>query len=109
VIGGAGGLGGAGGTRLGAGIGSTGTVSHPGLLDIGPVPFRQEVFAVTDPAPHTEAERRLAAADVAARHPEPLDRRLDVVTPMTADRWDSLAIEDLTEDEASAFWQAISG
>lgn len=64
---------------------------------------------MTDPAPHTEDERRLAAADVAARHPEPLDRRLDAVTPMTAERWDSLAIEDLTEDEASDFWQAIAG
>ena len=52
---------------------------------------------MTDPAPRTDAERLLAAADAAARHPEPLDRRLDAITPMTAERWDSLAI-----------WQAIA-
>lgn len=64
---------------------------------------------MTDPAPHTDAERELAAADAAARHPEPLDRRLDAIAPMTDDLWDSFAIEDLTEDEADTFWQAVAG
>lgn len=64
---------------------------------------------MTDPAPHSDAERQLAAADAAARHPEQLDRRLDDVAPMTAESWDSFAIEDLTEDEATAFWQTIAG
>ena len=64
---------------------------------------------MTDPAPHHDVERRLAAADAAARQSEPFDVRLQSVAPMTAEQWDSLAIEDLTEDEATAFWQAIAG
>jgi hypothetical protein len=64
---------------------------------------------VTGPAPHTDAERDLAAADAAARHPEPLDRRLDAIAPMTDETWDSFAIDDLTEDEANTFWQAVAG
>jgi hypothetical protein len=64
---------------------------------------------VTDPAPQQDIEHRLAQADAAARHPEPLDRRLEPVTPMTEERWSELAIENLTEDEADVFWQAIAG
>lgn len=64
---------------------------------------------MTNPAHHSDAERQLAAADAVARLPERLDRRLDAVAPMTADSWDSFAIEDLTEDEAAAFWQAVAG
>ena len=64
---------------------------------------------MTDPAPHHDIEHRLAQADAAARHPEPLDRRLEPVTPMTEERWSDLAIENLTEDEADVFWQAIAG
>jgi hypothetical protein len=64
---------------------------------------------VTDPVPHTDAQRELAAADTAARHAEPLDRRLDATAPMTDEAWDSLAIDDLTEDEATTFWQAVAG
>lgn len=64
---------------------------------------------MTDPVPRDDVERQLVAADVSARHADALERRLAVVTPMTAERWDSLAIEDLTEDEAEAFWLTIAG
>ncbi len=63
---------------------------------------------VTHPVPHGDVEHRLAAADAAARRPEWLEDRLKSVTPMTEDRWDSLAIDDLTEEEADAFFQAIN-
>lgn len=63
---------------------------------------------MTDPVPREDVEHRLVAADAAARRTEALERRLEAVTPMTSERWDSLAIEDLTEDEAEAFWQAIA-
>ena len=59
--------------------------------------------------PHNGVEHRLVAADASARRTDALERRLEAVTPMTTERWDSLAIEDLTEDEAEAFWQAIAG
>lgn len=64
---------------------------------------------MTDPAAHTDLERRLAAADAAARRPEPIEHHLEAISPMTDERWDSLAIEDLTEEEADTFWQAIAG
>ncbi|MFP3900234.1 MAG: hypothetical protein ACLFXM_05225 [Acidimicrobiia bacterium] len=48
------------------------------------------------------------AADAAARRIELREWRLAVM-PMTTERWDSLAIEDLTEDEAEAFWHAVAG
>jgi len=64
---------------------------------------------MTDPAAHTDLERRLAAMNVDARRPEPIEHRLGAISPMTEGRWDSLAIQDLTEDEADAFWQAVSG
>ena len=35
-----------------------------------------------------------AAADAAARRPDPIEHRLESVPPMTAERWDSLAIDD---------------
>jgi hypothetical protein len=64
---------------------------------------------VTDPVPHNGVEHRLVAGDASARRTDALEQRLDAVTPMTTERWDSLTIEDLTEDEAEAFWQAIAG
>jgi len=66
-------------------------------------------LTVTDPVPRDDVEHRLVAADAVARRANALERRLEAVTPMTTERWDSLAIEDLSEDEAEAFWQAIAG
>jgi hypothetical protein len=63
---------------------------------------------VTDPGAPTDIEHRLAAADAAARRPEPIEERLKSITPMTQERWDSLAIEDLTEEEAETFLRAIA-
>ena len=74
-----------------------------------PVPSHQGGPDMTDPAAHTDLERRLAAMNVDARRPEPIEHRLGAISPMTEGRWDSLAIQDLTEDEADAFWQAVSG
>ena len=64
---------------------------------------------MTDPVVHDDLERRLAEADAAARRPESIEYLLEGISPMTDKRWDSLAIEDLTEDEANIFWQAIAG
>ena len=64
---------------------------------------------MTDPVPSDDLQHRLVTADASARHADALERRLEAVTPMTTERWDSLAIDDLTEDEAEAFWQAIAG
>lgn len=63
---------------------------------------------MTDPLPHTDREHRLAVADAAARQAAPLDDRLASITPMTAERWNSLAIDDLTEEEAASFLAAIA-
>lgn len=51
----------------------------------------------------------LAARDADARRAQPIEQQLESVAPMTDDLWDSLAIEDLTEEEADLFWQAIAG
>ncbi len=67
------------------------------------------VAAVTDSASQSDGDRQLAAADAAARNPEPLDRRLEAIAPMTDESWDSFAIEDLSEDEATEFWQTVAG
>lgn len=64
---------------------------------------------MTDPIAHKDLERRLAAADGAARRPESIEHLVESISPMTDELWDSLAIEDLTEDEADTFWQAIAG
>jgi len=63
---------------------------------------------VTDPVPHTDPDRQLAAVDAAARNPVPFEERLRSVEPMTDEFWDSLAIEDLTEEEAETFLSAIA-
>jgi len=36
-------------------------------------------------------------------------RRFDPIGRMTDELWEALAIEDLTEEEANLFWDAISG
>jgi hypothetical protein len=51
----------------------------------------------------------LAARDADARRPKPIEQRVESVAPMSDDLWESLAIDDLTEDEADLFWQAIAG
>ena len=51
----------------------------------------------------------LTADDADARRPKPIEERLELVAPMSDDLWESLAIDDLTEDEADRFWQAICG
>ena len=63
---------------------------------------------MTDPAPDSTVEDQLDAADAAARRPELIESRLAAVAPMTTERWNELAIDDLTGAEAKAFWQAIS-
>ncbi len=51
----------------------------------------------------------LAARDADTRRASSIERLLESVAPMTDELWDSLAIEDLTEEEADRFWQAIAG
>jgi hypothetical protein len=57
---------------------------------------------VTDPAPHD---------DIDHDHPRPLPehiaRQLESVPVVTAEWWESFAIDDLTEEEAEAFLRAI--
>jgi len=50
-----------------------------------------------------------AARDADARRAKSIERQLESVAPMSDDLWESLAIDDLTEDEADLFWQAIAG
>lgn len=64
---------------------------------------------MTDHPAHHDLERRNADAPAAPVRSGRLDVQWPAVTPMTAERWDSLAIDDLTDDEAIAFWQAIAG
>lgn len=75
----------------------------------GAVSFTERRFAMPDPAPRDGAAHRLVAADASARGTGSLKGRLEAVTPMTIRLWESFAIEDLSEDEAEAFWQAIAG
>lgn len=63
---------------------------------------------MTDPVPHTDLNHRLAAADASARSSASIDERLASVEPMTDAFWDSLAIDDLTEEEADTFLAAIA-
>jgi len=51
----------------------------------------------------------LVARDADARRAKSIERQLESVAPMSDDLWESLAIDDLTEDEADLFWQAIAG
>jgi len=51
----------------------------------------------------------LVARDADARRAKPIEQRLESVAPMSDDLWEALAIDDLTEDEADLFWQAIAG
>jgi hypothetical protein len=62
---------------------------------------------VIDPGSCGDVECQVVAADLAAN--KSFERRLESVAPMTTEGWDSLAIDDLTEGEADAFWQAIGG
>jgi hypothetical protein len=62
-----------------------------------------------DPAPRHDAEHRLLVAGTSARRTGSLRRRIGAVTPMSIERWESFAIEDLSEEDADAFWQAIAG
>lgn len=51
----------------------------------------------------------LAARVADARRGEPIEQLLQSVAPMSDGLWESPAIDDLTEDEADRFWQAIAG
>jgi hypothetical protein len=57
---------------------------------------------VTEPAPHDDEH-----AEAKPRLPEHMLRQLESVPVVTAEWWESFAIDDLTEEEAEAFLRAI--
>lgn len=73
------------------------------------ISFTVRKSAMPDPSRSHGAERRLVSADTVARNNESLEQRLEAVDPMSIEHWESLAIEDLSDDEAEVFWQAVAG
>ena len=102
--------------------GRSGEVRHPRFRSGEALGTRRSPAAGHDPGAAGVERERLACPGRRRDHVdavdaggepghrlEPLDARLYSVSPMPAEAWDSLASEDLTEDEATAFWQAITG